>query len=72
MALTGHDNPLQGPEREQRASDGPELKSCAQCGRVGVRGFTTYPATGFTGPLTVCSAKPACRKRWPKPVRDES
>lgn len=51
----------------------PETKSCAQCGRTGTRAFTTYPPAGVGDrPLTVCSNKRACRKRWPKPVTDES
>lgn len=44
------------------------IRSCAQCGRVGKRGFTTLPASEHTDPITICSAKAACRKRWPKPA----
>lgn len=53
---------------------------CEQCGRVGVRGFRTYPDEDvFHGDQLVaaahcrteCANKNACRKRWPKPTRDE-
>ena len=44
------------------------IRSCAQCGRIGKRGFTTLPATEHTDPITTCSAKAACRKPWPKPA----
>lgn len=46
---------------------------CQQCGRIGRRGFTTYPPGDFGGPpLTVCANKTACRKRRPKPARNDA
>lgn len=56
---------LQGRARVQR---------CEQCGREGVRGFKTMPATEVTvegerytiGPYTFCASVNACRKRWPR------
>ena len=72
MTVASHDNPLTGPSPDGQA-DGPELKRCAQCGRVGVRGFKTLKPGDFGGPpLTLCSNKNACRKRWPKqPVEEQ-
>jgi hypothetical protein len=46
---------------------------CQQCGRVGRQGFQVYPSGDFGGPpLTVCVNKNACRKRRPKPLRDDA
>lgn len=59
---------LDGPEGEPAAS-GPELRKCDQCGRIGTRLFETLRAPGIK-PITVCMARSACRKRWPKPSRD--
>jgi hypothetical protein len=71
MTLNGHDNPLEGPPLAP--GTGPELKRCAQCGRIGTHQFRTYPPGDFGGPsLTVCANKAACRKRWPKPSVDEA
>jgi len=47
------------------------VQRCEQCDRIGVRGFTTYPKHE-PRPLTVCSNKAACRKRWPTPPVDEA
>lgn len=54
-------------------------RQCEQCGRVGTRGFKTYPAVrlpshlggGMTAPITVCLADKACRSRWPRARRWE-
>lgn len=54
---------LDGPEGD--AATGPDLKRCARCGRLGIRQFITYPARQGWAPLTVCTAKTACRKRRP-------
>ena len=64
MSVGNLSNPLEGPTADYPA-DGPELKRCEQCGRVGVRGFQTY-TTHAPAPITVCAAKAACRKRWPR------
>ena len=67
-------------ELEQQGHVGPAdgsksrdvyVRYCEQCGRIGKRGFTTLPTTEHTEPITTCSAKAACRKRWPKPTVDE-
>jgi hypothetical protein len=47
-----------------------EVRRCEQCGREGTRFFTTLAAPGVA-PITVCTAKAACRKRRPKPPRDD-
>jgi hypothetical protein len=49
----------------------PGTKKCDQCGRTGTRLFETLTAPGFP-PITLCTAKAACRKRWPKPARDDA
>jgi hypothetical protein len=67
VTLNGHDNPLEGPPLAPGM--GPELKRCAQCGRIGIRQFRTYSGKPS---LTVCSNKTACRKRWPRPPIDEA
>jgi hypothetical protein len=51
-----------------------KMKRCEQCGRSGVRGFKVLPAVelpprlggGMTQPITLCVARKACQKRWPK------
>ncbi|NUP46185.1 MAG: hypothetical protein HOW97_02565 [Catenulispora sp.] len=61
-----------GPADGSRARD-VYVQVCAQCGRVGRRGFKTYPPGDFGGPaLTVCASNTACRKRWPKRPDDEA
>jgi hypothetical protein len=47
----------------------PPLPYCQQCGRIGNRGFRTFPANPETGApaITVCANTTACAKRWPKP-----
>lgn len=50
----------------------PEPQRCEQCGRSGARGFKTLTADEHGISITVCSNKTACRKRWPKPPRDEA
>ena len=46
-------------------------KTCALCGRVGVRRFTTM---GFAYPeervVIVCSNQEACRRKWPECERE--
>lgn len=65
MTVQNTSNLLDGPGQDAPRPDGPELKKCAQCGRIGIRRFTTYPAHHGMSPLTVCTAKTACRRRWP-------
>ena len=45
----------------------PTLPYCQQCGRIGNRGFRTFPANPETGApaITVCVNTTACAKRWP-------
>ncbi|MFG2532778.1 hypothetical protein [Streptomyces sp. NPDC048516] len=44
-----------------------DLKSCAQCGRIGDRYFLTVPTDGLGGPeVHVCSARQACQRRVDK------
>lgn len=47
----------------------PALPYCQQCGRIGTRGFRTYPANPETGAaaITVCANTAACSKRRPNP-----
>jgi hypothetical protein len=62
---------LVSPDRaEQREAvvKKPRLKTCEQCGRIGTRGFTLYPATAVWRQIVVCANVNACRKRWPKAV----
>lgn len=65
-------------ELEKRGAVGPAFGSraravyvrrCEQCGRIGKRGFQTIGADEHT--VTQCAARTACRKRWPKPARDD-
>ncbi|MFF3300941.1 hypothetical protein [Streptomyces sp. NPDC002908] len=70
MAVGNLGNPLEGPTADYPA-DGPDLKRCEQCGRVGIRLFETLKTHGWK-PITVCSAKAACRKRWPKQQTDDA
>lgn len=45
---------------------------CEQCGRVGTRGFKTLMSDLAGVPrITTCSNLNACRRRWPKPARDD-
>ena len=52
-------------------------RCCAQCGRVGTRGFKTLGPTyiehlDYTVPaITICANERACMKRWPKPTDDQ-
>ncbi|WP_318201094.1 hypothetical protein [Streptomyces sp. SCL15-4] len=64
-------NALEGPPLTF-TGNGPELQRCAQCGRLGVRGFTTFTNAEHRISITVCANKAACRKRWPKPARDDA
>jgi len=50
----------------------PEAQRCSQCGRSGTRGFTTLTNDKHRIRITVCSNRNACRKRWPKPPRDDA
>lgn len=63
---------------EQQGHVGPAIGSqsrevyvryCEQCGRIGKRGF--HNLIHENGSLTECSNRAACRKRWPKPARDD-
>ncbi|MFG2412326.1 hypothetical protein [Streptomyces goshikiensis] len=71
MSVGNPGNLLDGPERAPRTSDGPELKRCDQCGRLGIRSFKALAVPGMK-PITLCANKAACRKRWPKPATDEA
>lgn len=51
--------------------DQPKEKRCSQCGRQGIRGFTILASEEHRIQITVCAAKRACRKRWPKPPLDD-
>lgn len=57
MSVQNTGSLLDGPEPESRRGDGPELKRCTRCGRLGVRLFLTTP----DGP--VCAARAACTGR---------
>ncbi|MEV3947002.1 DNA translocase FtsK [Streptomyces halstedii] len=59
-----------GPAFGSRARD-VYVRRCEQCGRIGKRSFTVLEAPGIA-PITVCTAKAACRKRWPKPLVDDA
>lgn len=68
-------------ELEQRGHVGPadgskartvHVRRCEQCGRIGKRGFRTLAAEERDIRITVCANKSACRKRWPKPARDDA
>lgn len=71
MATNGHSNALEGPPLALTGA-GPELQRCAQCGRLGVRGFQTITNEEHHIRITLCANKNACRKRWPKPKRDKA
>jgi hypothetical protein len=58
-----------GPADGSKARD-VHVRYCEQCGRIGKRGFRDLIPEN--GSLTVCANKSACRKRWPKPVRDDA
>jgi hypothetical protein len=67
-------------ELEQRGYVGPadgtkarniHVRRCEQCGRIGKRGYQTLGDDDHGIRITVCANKAACRKRWPKPARDE-
>ncbi|MFJ3043544.1 DNA translocase FtsK [Streptomyces tendae] len=45
------------------------VRRCEQCGRIGKRGFQTIGDGEHT--VTQCTNRAACRKRWPKPARDD-
>lgn len=55
------------------------MRTCHQCGRTGMRGFTVHPAKTVTvGDASVrldahveCTSKTACRRRWPKRLPEE-
>lgn len=70
MTVQNTSNLLDGPEGQPRPN-GPELKRCDQCGRIGTRLFQTHTAPGIK-PITVCMARTACRKRWPRTNRDDT
>jgi hypothetical protein len=50
----------------------PQQQRCEQCGRTGTRGFRTLTNDEHRIRITVCSNKTACRKRWPRQLRDEA
>lgn len=45
---------------------------CEQCGRIGLRGYRSLGGDEHGVVITVCSNVNACRKRWPKPPRDDA
>lgn len=57
-----------GPADGSRARE-VYVRHCEQCGRIGKRGFRNL--INEHGSLTECSNRQACRKRWPKPARDD-
>jgi hypothetical protein len=57
-----------GPADGSKARD-VHVRYCEQCGRIGKRGFRNL--IHENGSLTECSNRQACRKRWPKPARDD-
>jgi hypothetical protein len=71
MTTNGHSNSLEGPPLTV-IGEGPELQRCSQCGRLGIRGFQTLTNEEHRISITVCANKNACRKRWPKPPRDDA
>lgn len=58
-----------GPANGTQARD-VYVRYCEQCGRIGKRGFRNL--IHENGSLTECSNRQACRKRWPKPARDDA
>ncbi|MFF4090363.1 DNA translocase FtsK [Streptomyces nigra] len=66
-----HQRGLVGPADGSKARD-VFVRRCEQCGRVGRRGFQTLANEEQDVPITVCANKVACRRRWPKPSRDEA
>jgi hypothetical protein len=61
----GHVGPADGSKSRE-----VYVRYCEQCGRIGKRGFRNL--IDEHGSLTVCMAKAACRKRWPKSARDDA
>ncbi|MFD4547224.1 DNA translocase FtsK [Streptomyces sp. NPDC058466] len=59
----GHVGPADGSK-----SRDVHVRCCEQCGRIGKRGFKNF----IDPSITVCANKAACRKRWPKPARDDA
>jgi hypothetical protein len=66
---------------EQRGHVGPAIGSqardvyvrcCEQCGRIGRRGFQVLVDEEHGIRVTQCANRQACRKRWPKPQRDDA
>jgi hypothetical protein len=60
----GHIGPADGSKSRK-----VHVRYCEQCGRIGKRGFRNL--IHENGSLTECSNRQACRKRWPKPARDD-
>jgi len=58
----GHVGPTDGSKSRE-----VYVRHCEQCGRIGKRGFKNH----IDPSITVCANKNACRKRWPKPARDD-
>lgn len=58
-----------GPADGSKSRD-VHVRYCEQCGRIGKRGFRNL--INEHGSLTECSNRQACRRRWPKPVIEES
>lgn len=59
-----------GPAEGSKARD-VRVRYCAQCGRIGPRGFRTLTSDEHGIRITECANRAACRKRWPKPPRNE-
>ncbi len=47
------------------------VRYCEQCGRIGKRGYQTLADDEHGIRIVQCSNRQACRKRWPKPARDD-
>ncbi|MGX1220386.1 DNA translocase FtsK [Streptomyces ambofaciens] len=45
------------------------VRRCEQCGRIGKRALQTIGNDEHN--VTQCTNRTACRKRWPKPARDD-
>lgn len=50
----------------------PTPRQCDQCGRTGTRQFRTLDMSHIGAPdMVLCTNKNACRRRWPRPTRDD-
>lgn len=63
MSVQNTSSPLNGPEPEPDRPEGPELKRCTRCGRIGTRLFVN------TAEGDRCAAVAACTDRQQQPAR---